>query len=375
MKGALKILQLGKFFPPHFGGIETFTYNLVTSLNNDGVTCDVLCSNQKFELEESSDAGFNVTRTKSFGILLSVSLSPQIISKLRQLWANYDIVHVHHPDPLGALALWLVKPKCRIVVTWHSDIVRQKWLALFFAPLQNWLLKRADAIVATSSVYITGSEGLQKYPEKTSVIPLGVDPIPRVGTEDIQALRSSFPGKKYFVFSLGRLVPYKGYKNLIKAACSLTDDFQILIGGGGRLYPSLSKQIETLGVGSKVRLLGKVPDEKLALYYNMCDVFCLPSVSRNEAFGLVLPEAMSVGKPVIATNIPASGVSWVNQHGVSGLNVEVNDPEGLARAITLVCNDEQMKQKFSEGSQNRFEQCFTTAKMAQNYLELYQSLF
>lgn len=374
LRGDMKILQLGKFFPPHVGGIETFTYNLATNLNRDGVTCDVLCSNQSLKYEETNNLGFNVKRTRSFGIVFSLSLSPQIISELRRLWKNYDIIHAHHPDPLSALALWIVRPQCRIVVTWHSDIIRQRWLAFLYGPLENWLLKRADAIVATSPVYVAGSNALKKFPKKTKVIPLGVDPIQSVDESDIARVRKTFKEKTYFIFSLGRLVPYKGYDNLIKAACFLPDDFQILIGGSGKLYPSLLRLVAELKVDDKVKLLGRVEERHLPLYYNLCDIFCLPSVTRNEAFGLVLPEAMSVGKPIVATNIKGSGVSWVNQHGVTGLNVSVNDPKGLAQGIIQICINDQLKRQFSVGSLQRFAEQFTTAKMADNYFQLYASI-
>ena len=196
-----------------------------------------------------------------------------------------------------------------------------------------------------------------------------VRPLP----EEVEAVRRRFPDKK-IVFSLGRLVAYKGYCFLIDAARYLGEEYVVLIGGTGALRESLERQVRESGLEDKVRLLGRVSDEELPAYYGACDVFCLSSVQKTEAFGIVQIEAMSCGKPVVATNIPKSGVSWVNAHGVSGLNVAPGNAEELATAIGEVTRDEETYRRYAEGAANRYRELFTHEQMINNCIRIYMEL-
>ena len=182
-----------------------------------------------------------------------------------------------------------------------------------------------------------------------------------------------YKGKK-IIFSLGRLVPYKGYKYLIDSARYLDDDYMILIGGGGPLKAKLTAQIEERGLQDKVKLLGFVKDEDVAAYFGACDLFCMSSVYATEAFGIVQIEAMSAGKPVVATKIPGSGVSWVNAHKESGLNVEPKDSEALADAFMHILESEEDYNAFSEQAHHRYWTMFTKAKMIEKCIEIYKNL-
>ena len=149
-------------------------------------------------------------------------------------------------------------------------------------------------------------------------------------------------------------------------------DFRvILIGGTGALEHELRREIEELGLQGKVSLLGRVSEEDLPAYYGACDVFCLSSVQKTEAFGIVQIEAMSCGKPVIATNIPHSGVSWVNAHGVSGLNVAPENAKALAEAIVNVTQDPLDYQRYSQGAKKRYNELFTKEHMIEKCLNIY----
>ena len=196
-----------------------------------------------------------------------------------------------------------------------------------------------------------------------------MQPVP----EAVKALKSEYPGKK-IVFSLGRLVAYKGYRFLVEAAKYLKDDFVVLIGGSGALKEELQKEIVSLNLQEKVKLLGRVSDEELPAYYGACDVFCMSSVQKTEAFGIVQIEAMSCGKPVVATRIPQSGVSWVNEEGVSGMNAEPGNAQDLARAIEAVTENEEVYRKFSEGATKRYRDMFTKECMIDKCLTIYLEL-
>ncbi|HLT82119.1 MAG TPA: glycosyltransferase [Cyclobacteriaceae bacterium] len=370
----LRVLQVGRYFPPHVGGVETLVFNLAEGLNAKGIRCDVLCSNKEpvYELDETN--GFKVHRTKSYGQLLSLSLTPQLIQKFREIATGYDIVHLHHPDPIATMALFYARPKCKVVIHWHSDILRQKVPLLFFMPLQNWMLRRADAIITTSPNYAKGSGHLGSYMDKVHVIPIGIRPLEATPTrEQIEKVRTSV-GDKKVIFSLGRLVYYKGFEYLIDAASHLDDSYLILIGGDGPLQRRLSGLIERKGLSERVRILGQLTTEEVALYYELANVFCLPSIYRTEAFGIVLLEAMSLGKPLVTTNLPDSGVSWVNQHNVTGLTVPPRDGKALADAIRTATNDQELASRFSTAAKDRFYQHFTVDAMIDSMIRLYSGV-
>jgi rhamnosyl/mannosyltransferase len=259
-----------------------------------------------------------------------------------------------------------------VALHWHSDILKQKiWLRLF-GPLQRWLIRRADAIVGTTPVYVQHSLFLRHVQDKTVYITIGIDEV-SANEEDIMQIKKPYAGKK-IIFSMGRLVEYKGHEYLIKAAQYLNDDHVIWIGGAGPLKNKLQQLIDEQGLAQKVKLIGFIPDNEVAAYFMACDVFVLSSIWKTEAFGIVQIEAMSCGKPVVATRIEESGVSWVNEDGVSGYNVEAQNAEALAEAIRKLLSDPQRYKECSTGARQRYETMFTRQKMIDGCLKLYNDL-
>ena len=369
----MRVLQLGKFYPVR-GGIEKVMYDLVRGLSERGVDCDMMCV--------SLDGGTSETRLNPHASLIccrpvarlaATMISPSLIAELRKRVRQYDIVHIHHPDPMACLALLLSGYKGKVVLHWHSDILKQKLLLKLYAPMQAWLIRRADAIVGTTPVYIEESPYLEDVTGKTCCIPIGIRQVP-YRKENVERIRERYAGRR-LVFSLGRLIGYKGHSTLIKAASMLPDVCIVLIGGAGPLKHRLENQIKASGLEDKVHLLGFVSDEDLPDLYHACDVFCLSSIQKTEAFGIAQIEAMSCGKPVVATNIRGSGVSWVNAHSVSGLNVEPGDAKALAEAITGVLSDEDGYRRYAENSYKRYKLMFTEEKMIDNCYDLYEKLF
>lgn len=404
----MKILQLGKFYPV-LGGVEKVMFDLTVGLSEtgfsevglskvglskeglseeglsetglseeglseEGVECDMMCA--------ASDGrrrrGTEVIRLNPHGRILchrtlieaaKTTIAPSMVTRLRRIAKDYDIIHIHHPDPMAAMALRLSGYKGKVVLHWHSDILSQKALLRFYLPTQNWLIKRADTIVGTTPVYLAESPYLQGVQEKCRCIPIGIEPVISDSARE-QEIRNEYSGRR-IIFSLGRLVEYKGYRYLIEAAKYLDDSFMILIGGGGPLRESLQREIDELGVGRRVKLLGKVPQEDLASYYGACELFCMSSVMKTEAFGIVQIEAMSAGRPVVATKIPESGVSWVNEDGVSGINVAPRDSKAIAEAIRTITDNEATWKKFSAGAAKRFAENFTKEKMISKCLNIY----
>ncbi len=364
----MKVLQLGKFYPIR-GGVEKVMWDLTSGLSARGIDCDMLCAElEKDEIIHLNEHG-RVICVKAWMKKAATMIAPKMVSWLRKHQEEYDIIHVHHPDPMACLALRLSGYKGRVILHWHSDILKQKTLLKFYAPLQRWLIRRADTIIGTTPVYLKESPYLQEVQDKTVAVPIGIKPV-TFDEELVRQWKQRYAGKK-LVVSIGRLVPYKGYGYLIDAARYLGSDYQVLIVGDGPIRENLEKDIQELGVRDIVKLLGYVEDNEMHALLGACDVFVLSSVMKTEAFGIVQIEAMSLGKPVIATKVPESGVSWVNADGESGINVPIKEPKALAEAIRNICTDGNLRHTFSEGARARFNAFFTIEKMIEKTLKIY----
>jgi len=370
----MRTLQLTKFYPPVRGGIETVSYELTTGLMARGIATDVLCSNlTRRSVREVGDAGEAIVRVGSFGKLFSMSVAPLLILELFKSKSRYDIIHVQLPNPLACLAIWLVRPKCRIILHWQSDIINQKWSLRFFQPLQKWVLERADMIATSSQAYADFSPWLPTFKEKVVALPLGIREKGRPSDLEVAAVRERY-GDRKIVFSLGRMTYYKGFDILIDAAEREIGDAVIVVGGDGELLETYRAEVKRRNLGTKITFIGPLTEDEVRTMFLACDVFCLASKVRAEAFGVVLLEAMTASKPLIATDIPGSGVPWVNLHNVSGLNVPPCDSIALAEAINkLICNP-QLRDKLGQGARRRYESMFSADKMIDNTIELYKNM-
>ncbi|MBR4996061.1 MAG: glycosyltransferase [Alistipes sp.] len=368
----MKILQLGKFYPIG-GGVEKVMYDLMLGLSARGVDCDMMCAIKEAESRvEKLNDNANLICCSALTKAAATMLSPSMVQTLYKVSQEYDIIHIHHPDPMACVALYFSGYKGRVVLHWHSDILKQKHLLKLYQPFQNWMIQRADIIVGTTPIYISESPYLTDVQHKTTYLPIGVvsEGMP---ADTNNHIKERYAGKK-IIFSLGRLVEYKGYTYLIDAAKYLSDEYIILIGGTGPLRKKLQAQIDAEGLGDKVKLLGYVTDEELPLYYDACSLFVLSSVYKTEAFGIVQIEAMSHSRPVIATTIAGSGTHWVNAHQESGLNVTPGNSQELAQAIVDITGDKDRYELYCKNARNRYEQVFTYEKMIDNCLEIYKSI-
>lgn len=386
----MKVLQVGKFYPIR-GGVEKVMWDLTKGLSEKGVDCDMLCAKMPGDGIDSADRKYAVDASgkpcsddsrcaglkfnehgrvifaKSYAKVAATMMSPAMVFKIRSMLRKaektgtpYDVVHVHHPDPMACVALFFSGYKGKVVLHWHSDILKQKGLLKLFMPLQNWMIRRADKIVGTTPVYVQQSPFLQDAQDKVTYLPIGTEGIPVIPQSS----------EKKIIYSMGRLVEYKGYKYLVDSAKYLPDDYQVVIGGGGPLRDELQAQIDASGLQDKVKLLGRVPDDEVAMWYNKCDIFVLSSVMKTEAFGIVQIEAMSCGKPVVATKIPGSGTWWVNEDCVSGINVDICDAKAIADAILKIEADYE---HYSEGARKRYEKVYTFDGMIEKCLSIYEA--
>jgi len=361
----MRVLQIGKFYPVR-GGVEKVMLDLTEGLASRGVACDMLCACNEPPKRRVIEVGTNskIICIPALTKLAATMIAPGMISYLRCHCREYDLIHIHHPDPMAALALRLSGYRGPVVLHWHSDILKQKTIKKFFLPLQKWLLRRTSLIVGTTPIYVRESPDLKDFQDKVCYLPIGVDPITAVA-------RRRDPDTKT-IFALGRFVEYKGYEYMIRAAAMLPKGYRLVIGGQGPLKPEMEALARQLG--ADVTFLGWVSYEERAELFASCDLFLLSSITKTEAFAIVQIEAMSCGKPVVATKIPASGVSWVNEDGVSGLNVPICDSRALAEAIQKILGDPEVYEKFSSGAKARYEELFTRSKMIDGVLNIYNRI-
>lgn len=367
----MRALQISKFYPPVMGGIESVAFELTEGLNRLGIRTDVLCAHTAVKtLREHNASGYRVVRAGSLGKLLSTSMSPAMLLEARRMCRDYDVVHVQMPDPMAALALWFARPSARVVLHWQSDVVIQRRALKLYAPLQEWLLRRADAVIATSSQYAEASAELQRWRPKVEVIPIGISlpelgraPVREAAIEDQAAILKLRYGGRRIVFSLGRMTYYKGFDVLIDAVRDLPDDVVVLVGGSGELLQSYRESVLSKGLVGRIEFVGRIADGDTPAYFKAAEAFCLASIVRAEAFGVVLLEAMAAGLPIVTTEIPGSGVPWVNQHGVTGMNVPIGDAPALADALNSLLADRHRARVMGEAGRQRFLQHFTASKM------------
>ena len=377
-----KIVHFGKYYPPDAGGIESVTSSLAQGAASAGHDVTVVCFKKSAAEDDSVVNGVRILRLPIARLVASQPLGLRYLLACVKAARGADLVHLHVPNMLGALAALLMGRKPRLLVHWHADVINKGVLGRVLRPLEVALLKRADCIVATSQVYAHASPLLSQFESKVTVVPIGVtDARKQADAPDASPAAATVPpelsrklaGRKV-ILAVGRLVPYKGFDVLIDAARRLRDDAVVVIVGGGPLQASLAAAIRDAGVEDRVILAGRLSDEALHALFAEASLYCLPSVTRAEAFGVVLLEAMAYGLPIVATDIPGSGVPWVNQQGVSGINVPVNDAAALADACNRILGSDVDRSRFSQGARQRFMTEFTEEVSVRRMMAAYDRL-
>ena len=361
----MRVLGIGKYYPPEYvGGLESAVVALNAELVRSGCEVTYVVSAVRGPGGVSDVGGVRVVRARCFGTLFSQPVAPGLVWAARR--EPGDVVHLHHPNPLGDLAALADRGR-PLVITQHSDVVRQRAFRPFYGPVVRRALARARRIVVASERYRAVSRELEGFEEKIRVIPYGIDasrfePQPEVA-ERAAALRASW-GARPAVLAVGRLVGYKGFDVLLEAARGL--DAVVVLAGSGPLERDLKG-----AAGSNVIFAGRVDDAELPAHYAACDVFCLPSVTIAEAFGIVLLEAMASGKPLVTTSLP-TGVSAVNRDGETGLVVPPRDADLLREALRTVLEDDARRSAMGRAARRVFEREYTSRVMAERYLTVYR---
>jgi len=368
----LKVLQIYKdYYPPVRGGIEGHINLLATGLKRRGIEVSVLVSNTRFRVVKEEIDGIRVVRAPQVGRFASAPLNMTFFHWLRKLGKDADVLHFHFPNPTAELSYLISGLNRRVIVTYHSDIVRQAVLGKIYSPFLKRFLDLAETVIATSPIYLNSSRVLHRYRHKCRVIPLGID-LSRFAPEKANAasiaqLRRTY--RRPIILFIGRFRYYKGIHTLIEAMKEV--DAVLLLIGTGPLEQALRDQVAALSLETRVRFLGEISDQDLVTYLHACDLFVLPSILRSEAFGIVQIEAMACKKPVISTEI-MSGTSYVNQNGKTGLIVPPFDAGGMAAAINWMLARPDVRDACGKAGYERVRSHFSSERMVDRILSLYR---
>jgi rhamnosyl/mannosyltransferase len=363
-----KVLHVGKFYPPHMGGIETHLEALCGELTKLFDLRVVVSSDNSSASQEMLDQ-VPVSRVPTRLTFASTPLCPGMPAEIRN--AEADLVHIHLPNPMAVLAYLASGHRGRLIVTYHSDTVRQKILGALFEPLLHRALRQSSAIIATSPDYRRTSTVLARYQDRCHVIPYGIalEQFEQCDPAAVARLRQKF-GER-LVISVGRLVYYKGFEYLIQAMSRVNG--RLLLIGDGPLRGKLEELADSIGVRDKVIFAGEIQNQDVIPYYHAADVFALASVARSEAFGIVQIEAMAAGLPVVNTKLD-SGVPFVSLHEQTGLTVPPQDPEALAAAITRLLDDPALRARYGQAARLRARREFSLETMTSRVTGLYHEV-
>jgi glycosyltransferase involved in cell wall biosynthesis len=367
----MHVLHVGKYYAPYRGGIETVVEQLCRGLAGRGLSVTALVSNDGQSTVDEQIDGVRVLRLGRTAELNSQPLNLRLVPELRRM--HFDVLHFHTPNPVGALALLAARRPEPIVVTHHSDIVRQRLLGGVATAVQAALYRRAAALVAATPKHIEYSRVLRRFESKTRVIhfPIEASPYVHAPSHWDEQLPPAWRNEPLVLF-VGRLVYYKGVDVLLEAL-RLTARARLAIVGIGPLATRLVEHAARLGVTDRVAFLGAVSADRLRAMYKCARFLVLPSVAPSEAFGMVQLEAMAAGRPVIATDL-RSGVPYVNQHGITGLIVPPRDPRALGAAMTALIEDESHAEALGLAAQRRVLAEFDVDKVVDAHITLYESL-
>lgn len=369
-----RVLHLSKAYPPWIGGIERHLSDIATEQAARGWHVDVLVGASHGTPSLEVRQGVHVHRAGTCGWLWSQPIAPGYLRLCRRLARLADAIHLHVPHPLGQLATLGWTAGRPLIVTWHSDIVRQRLAAPLLRPLERASLRRASRVIATSPRYAETSPPLRSFSQKVEVIPLGLDVDrfdDRLRAAERQAMELQNRLPSPVTLCVGRAVPYKGIEHLLRAF--QTCPGSLVLVGDGPLRRHLLELARRLRIADRCFFEPELSDLELAARYRAADLFVLPSTQRSEAFGLVQLEAFAARVPVVCTDLP-TGVPWVNRHGETGLVVKPASPDELACAIRSLLEDVDRRESFGEAARRHLESNFRLSHVVTQLEEAYNQL-
>ncbi|KAF5086884.1 D-inositol-3-phosphate glycosyltransferase [anaerobic digester metagenome] len=365
------------------GGTEIAAYNLAVNMAERGHEIDVFTASIDSSDSVENSEGMKIHRYTTNLKIASANLSLKLMYK--PLDENVEIVHAHYNIPLPDLSAsrYAKKKNVPFIITYHADaqetggnFIRNTATALYNRYILDRVLSNADAIIATSNSYIDESKYLGKYRDKIKVVPNGINPEDfeiELSKEECRS-KLGLPQNKKIILFFGNVVAYKGPDVLLKAFAivkKLYPELMLLYVGRGEMQAELQKLSEEMNISGSVVFAGFIEEKSKPLYYHSADIFCLPSVTMAEAFGIVNLEAMACGLPVVSSKL--GGIPDIVQNGKNGIIVEPGDIEALADALKELVENDDLRVKMSSEGKSMSED-YSWTKIAEETEKIYENL-
>ncbi len=367
----LNVLQIGKYYHPYKGGIENHQRDLCKGLKEE-FEIEIVAANTSFRTKKEIIDDIPVIRAGRVLNLSSTAICPTFSKYIKDRCP--DVVHVHCPNPMGVISYFSIKSKHKLIVTFHNDIVRQKYSLKLYKPILKRFLDRAERIIVHNRIIAESSTVLSEYLAKITEIPAGIDPEEYKSTLNSEKIKRDFQeqyGDRIILF-IGRLVEFKGVKYLIEAMKGV--DAQLIIIGYGPLEKGLKNFSEECCINNKVTFVTEHTHEEKIAYLHASKMLCMPSIGKNESFGIVQLEAMVCGKPVINTSIQGSASSYISLHNETGLTVTPKNSEELAEAINRLLSDPEFAVNLGNNGRKRVLKSFTKELNTKKNLDVYREV-
>jgi glycosyltransferase involved in cell wall biosynthesis len=367
----MRVLHFYKtYYPDSFGGVEQVIFQLAEGGIRHGVEAEVLYLSTSGAAHDQP-VGHHITHRSRLDFqFASTSFSWSAFQDFSRLAQNVDLIHYHFPWPFMDVVHFATRPNKPAVVSYHSDIIKQKHLLRLYQPLMHRFLSGVDRIVSASPNYLQSSSVLKRHIDKVRVIPYGLDKstYAQLDARRLATWRERV-GERFFLF-LGMLRYYKGLHILLDAIKDAP--YPVVIAGAGPIEQELKEHAQRLGLRN-LHFVGQVSEEDKAALFNLCYAVTFPSHLRSEAFGISLLEGAMYGKPLISSEI-GTGTTYINIDGETGLVVPPSDPLALRHAMKTLWDNPNLASQMGQRAQQRYEQLFTSERMTQSYVELYRSV-
>lgn len=374
-KSTMKILHISKYYYPYFGGVENICKYIVDNSKDHQVA--VLCFNEGRNDTVDIVDDVVVYRVASWINISRQALSLSYFTMLKRALSEFkpEVIHFHWANPFpAAVLLCMIPKKVKLVVHWHMDIIKQSTIYHFIKPFETALLRRADIVVVTSPQYRDGSRPLHPFRGKVRVVPNAIDESNFVlhsgDKEKIENIRKRYAYKK-IVFFIGRHIQYKGLPWLVEAEKYVKSDCVFVVAGAGPLTDQLKEECQS----KRVFFVGRLSDKELVWHHMAASVFAFPSITKNEAFGVALAEAMYCYTPAVTFTIEGSGVNWVNLNGMTGIECPNKDSKAFAAAIDKLLSDDNLAREYAVAAHRRVVENFTIPKMMEKMDAVYAEIY
>jgi rhamnosyl/mannosyltransferase len=377
---SVRPIHFGKLLPPPFAGVEAHVDLLLRALHPMMQGTLIACGDPADAVLRQGEFPYRLIVERFYGRIASAPMAPGMVAAVRRELRSgrSNLLHLHAPNPLGDLAGLLCADKAPVVLSWHSDVVRQRKLLRLYGPIQRRIIDRADRIVVATPYHYTSSNQLHRpgVESKLHVVPYGFD-FSRLDVSQANAAITEgldrFAAGRPLLLTVGRHIYYKGYEHLIAALPRLRSDAVLVMVGTGPLTDALRLQSQELGVQDRVLFVGEVDHAALVAAYYRCDLFTLPSIEPSEAFGLASAEAMACGKPTVVCELN-NGVNYLNQAGLTGLTVPPRDVPALADALDTLLLDGALREHMGRAAQLWVHERFSLDAMRDQMIDIYRSL-